>query len=806
MQRLSTQEGLDRPAPRPQRSSSISIDRASLSVGALPSPPAVSPDPAYIAPSSASQIVTGDHDPSLEEDEEGAMVDMGATNARVAPNALSLVNAFLDQLLYSFLASSRSTSIAALRPAVTEVLKPRLAKDALASADTELQEFLGGEDFDELSVFQPGTEPRGDWDLNTIWRRTRLRCMVYTRLGDLEEEDEELWIERENIGHKADGRDRLSRDLGPVLPTSAIFLTSILEFIGEEVLRLSGKTAYARFEARRRQERHSWVSALDFERLSVEVVDIERLAVNTTFGRLWRSWKKKVRSPSTTSQRPGSHERFLRPASSLSSSEPRSRKASIGESGAYVPDASSFRRPLTVEDRERTPEVAAVRRPWTRDGDSEAGGPGASTLASDSDRKERPYSMVIASETNQSRGQRDGIYGNNNLSGRPVLLQHRRSSSLPQLTPRQYSSAQTSFLFSAQEGPSRAAVQQASGGHARKDDYSAAVTSMYDGAIESEAGIKKMDEDEAARQSGNIAQEQEMRNLDDGLKSLAEASNGHPNFKEQASTTTEKGDLYDDGTRLLVRENVDVQGSSMIPSDSTRMQGFSDENATLDGGETSASNQDFGKNGFIGHDSNRDTSIPKSDIGDATAYLDHDQFDGARTVARVFNAQSNGFMPTSPPGTVENASVAAPNAPLSFAQAKVPKKVSDIRKPLPPVSTGVERAAVQRMAAAGAGGIISSVNGSVCRVSQESRRTAIQPSSKTQARPLANVGPYLGGFRNADSAPEAYNGKVSWPTPGSPPEHRDDARFCRLYSIHGPGGAAWNQSKRWSSLATCLAR
>ncbi|KAL8955429.1 MAG: hypothetical protein Q9193_006719, partial [Seirophora villosa] len=491
---------------------------------------------------------------------------------------------------------------------------------------------------------------------------------------------------------------------------------------------------------------------------------------------------------------------------SLSSSEPRSRKASIGEGGAYVPDASSFRRPLTVEDRERTPEVAAVRRPWTRDGYSEAEGPGASTRASDSDRKERPYSMVIASETNQSQEQRDGIYGINNLSGRPVLLQHRRSSSLPQLTSRQYSPAQTSFLSTAREGASRAASQQAPGGHARKDDDSAAVTSMYDGVIEREAGIQKMDEDEAAGQSGNIAQEQEMRNLDDGLKSLAEASNGHPSFKEQASTTTEKGDLYDDGTRLLVRENVDVQGSSMIPSDSTRTQGFSDENATLDDRETSASNQDFGKNGFIGQESDRDTSIPKNDIGDATAYPDYDHFDGASTVARVFNSQSNGFMPTSPPGAVENASVAAPNTSLSFAQAKVPKKVSDIRKPLPPVSTGVERAAVQRMAAAGAGGIISSVNGSVCCVSQESRRTAIQPSSKTQARPLANVGPYLGGFRNADSAPEAYNGKVSWPATGSPPEHRDDARFCRLYSIHGPGGAAWNQSKRWSSLATCLAR
>ncbi|KAL9008733.1 MAG: hypothetical protein Q9173_006170, partial [Seirophora scorigena] len=714
MQRLFTQEGLDRPAPRPQRSSSISIDRASLSVGALPFPPAVSPDPAYIAPSSASQIVTGDHDPSLEQDEEGAMVDMGATNARVAPNALSLVNAFLDQLLYSFLASSRSTSIAALRPAVTEVLKPRLAKDALTSADTELQEFLGGEDFDELSVFQPGTEPRGDWDLNTIWRRTRLRCMVYTRLGDLEEEDEELWIERENIGHKADGRDRLSRDLGPVLPTSAIFLTSILEFIGEEILRLSGKTAYARFEARSRQERHSWVNALDFERLSVEVVDIEKLAVNTTFGRLWRSWKKKVRSPSTTSQRPGSHERFLRPASSLSSNEPRSRKASIGESGAYVPDAGSFRRPLTVEDRKRTPEVAAVPRPWTRDGESEAEGPGASTLASDSFRKERPYSMVIASEINQSQGQMDGDYGANNLSGRPVLLQHRRSSSLPQLTSRQYSSAQTSFLFTAREGPSRAASQQASGGHARKDDDSAAVTSMYDGVIESEAGIKEMDEDEAAGRSGNSAQEQEMRYLDDGLKSLAEASIGHTDFKEQASATTDKGEFYDDETRLLARENVDVQGSSMVPSDSTSMQGFSGENATLDDRETSAPNQDFGKNGFIGQDSNRDSSIPKSDLGDATAYPDHDQFDGARTVARVFNTQSNGFMPTSPPGAVEKASVAAPNA----SQAKVPKKVSDIRKPLPPVSTGVERAAVQRMSASPG----SAIESPIARTSTSSSR------------------------------------------------------------------------------------
>ncbi|KAL8646954.1 MAG: hypothetical protein Q9210_005840 [Variospora velana] len=696
MRRLSATEGLHRPSPSPQRSSSISVDRASLSVGSLPFPPAVSPDPAYIAPSSASQIVTGDYDPLLDEDEEGEIGGMGATNVRVAPNALSMVNAFLDQLLYSFLASSRSTSIVALRLAVTEVLKPRLAKDAIASADTELQEFLGGEDFDELSIFQPGTETRGDWDLNAIWRRTRLRCMVYTRLGDLEEEDEEMWIEREDIGYKADGRDRLSRDLGPVLPTSAIFLTSVLEFIGEEVLRLSGKAAYTRFEARRRQERHSWANALGSERLSVEVVDIEKLAVNTTFGRLWRSWKKKVRSPSTASQRPGSRERLLRPASSLSSSEPRSRKASIGESGAHAPDASFPRRPFTAEDRERTSEAAAVPLPPTRDGASEAEGPGGSILAFGPDRKDRPHSMVMASNPSQYTRQMNGNRTTNDMSGRPELLQHRRSSSLPHLASRQHPFAQTSFLFNAREGPS----QQAPGGHVRNESDGAAVTSMYDGVIESEADFKGIDKDEAAGRF-SIAQEQEMRYLDDGLSSLAEASVGHPNPKEQAFATTATSDVYDIGPRSLVRENGTVQDSS-IPDNNTTMQGFFDENATLDNRETSD-----GKSGIYGQDFSKDVSISYSGLEDPISYHNHDPADGATTAAGTFGTQPNGPIPTSAAGAVENASSAAPTSSPTFAQAQVPRKVSDIRKQLPAVSTGVERAGVQRMSVS-AGSVIES--------------------------------------------------------------------------------------------------
>ena len=94
---------------------------------------------------------------------------------------------------------------------MTEVLKPRLAKDAIDGADTELQEFLGGGDDEELSAFHNGHESRGKWDLHLVWRRTRLRCMVYTRLGDMEEDDEEMYIERERMEDANEDHRRLSR-------------------------------------------------------------------------------------------------------------------------------------------------------------------------------------------------------------------------------------------------------------------------------------------------------------------------------------------------------------------------------------------------------------------------------------------------------------------------------------------------------------------------------------------------------------------------------------------------------------------
>ncbi|KAI4187102.1 MAG: hypothetical protein LQ346_005552 [Caloplaca aetnensis] len=712
MQNLTQTESLDlpsiRPGPRSQRSSSISNDRASLSVASLSSPPAVIPDPAYIAPSSASQIVTG----ALDEGGD----DVGWMNALVAPNALNLVNSFLDQLLYSILAISRSGALASVQPAIVEVLKPRLAREAIASAAAELKQFLDEQDYDELSAIEHDFEPRGNWDLNLRWRRTRLRCMVYTRLGDFEIEDEEMWLERENASHNYDRRNRLSRDLGGVPPTSAIFLTSIVEFIAEEVLRLSGRAAFSRVELRRRLEKPGSAKTPD-ERLSVEVVDIEKLALNTTFGRLWRSWKKKVRAPSITSQRPSSRELLLRPASSLSSSEPRSRKASVGENGALMPDPLVVRSRPTTSDREKVSEAAAVPLPLSRDGASNVGGRDASTLALRSDRKERPHSMTIASDPTGSSSQTDAGHAADTPRGRPKWLEHNRSSSLPHLALGLFPPNHSSFLFT----PNGSSVYNSN---------PAAVSTMYDGVIDREEHTRRVGEHPTADQPDLTAQdlaseEKEMRDLDNGLDSLAEASHGRWPVDEHVSQhPAQRNDT-------MTSSNEQLPSRTESRLDSKRMQGYTKGNAFLDKHETSivesAPSRGYGNNNFRSHD------VPVEEVPD---FNNREEYDDLPDISKrgfaysrdvEFYRAGSGNEPTYHPGAYPDA---VPDTLPTFS--KLPAKVADIRKQLPPVSTGVERAAVQRVSPSPGGATDSPIGRTSTSSSRELRALHTSGSSASQ--------------------------------------------------------------------------
>ncbi|OAA62530.1 hypothetical protein SPI_04070 [Niveomyces insectorum RCEF 264] len=340
------------------RAQSINSDRPSTIGHSLMSPPmSVSPEAAFIAASAASQIVTNDHDNHANTWYDQHGIEPSGETALVSHAALQLVNNFLDQLLFSFLALARSTSLSALRPAVTEVLKPKLAKDAINQADEELREYLGGGDDEDMLQSQTSSTPK-DWDLELVWKRTRLRCMVYSSLGDMEEEDEDFYMEQE---HLDEGDEALGETVSPAV---AIFLTSILEFMGEQSLISAGQAAYHRmrfiYEKERKNAAISNAAAAAADRITVEEVDMERVAFDRTIGRLWRAWKKRIRSPVTD----------------IHAFQQRSFSYDLGRQSAHVrqssqEDAAVAEEPASAQPIEEQDEPASAAHP-TSDGQQES--------------------------------------------------------------------------------------------------------------------------------------------------------------------------------------------------------------------------------------------------------------------------------------------------------------------------------------------------------------------------------------------------------------------------------------------------
>ncbi|OAQ99911.1 hypothetical protein LLEC1_03233 [Akanthomyces lecanii] len=296
--------GLTSPSLR-SRTHSISSDRPSTAnIHSLTTPPAtVSPEPAFIAASAAAQIVTNDHDSHADAWYDQNGIEPSESPVYVSDGALELVNGFLDQLLFNFLQVSRSTNLSTLRPAVTEILKPKLARDTVANADEELREYLGGADEDDY-VQPQGATPRG-WDVELVWKRTRLRCMVYSSLGDMEEEDEDMYMEQEDLEVGVD--EQISDVISPAV---AIFLTSVMEYMGELTLTVAGQAAYHRVRSgiEKGLKDGSRQPGDMADQIIVGDADMERVALDRTLGRLWRGWKKRLRNPiSDTIPRPFSH-------------------------------------------------------------------------------------------------------------------------------------------------------------------------------------------------------------------------------------------------------------------------------------------------------------------------------------------------------------------------------------------------------------------------------------------------------------------------------------------------------------------
>ena len=269
------------------RTSSLSSDSQASRISLL-SPPPVNPSPAFVSNTAASEVVRSSQFDSID------FVADQSSHATAA--ATSLLNGFLDHLLFNILASAKSTKLSHIRSAMIDVFRPHLAKELVSIADGELSEYVG-----DTGSFESESDPNDtsqsdpNFDLTRAWKLARLRCMIYTRLGDLEEEDEDEYITQDYL----DDNDDLSRKFSPssvttIAPTTAIFLTAVVEYIGEQALAVAGHAAYMRLYA---QERETSVAVGIPTHLIVQEVDLEKLALNPTLGRLWRTWRRRVRSP-----------------------------------------------------------------------------------------------------------------------------------------------------------------------------------------------------------------------------------------------------------------------------------------------------------------------------------------------------------------------------------------------------------------------------------------------------------------------------------------------------------------------------
>ncbi|USW53905.1 Putative histone-fold, nascent polypeptide-associated complex subunit alpha [Septoria linicola] len=332
-------------SPSPSTGSSFSTTNSALQHQPA-TPTNVYPPPGYVSSFGATQVVSERkrHFSDDEDDDASTAAKPVREDMQFSTGSLLLLNGFLDQLLYGILLQARSTTLTALRPAVTEVLRSRLASEAIASAEEELSELLAGgeEEEDEMNHKQSVSERKRKWDTELVWKRTRLRVMVYIRLGEMEDDDEERYVREDELFQTGDRR--FSHSTGLVSWAAAIFLTSVLEFVAEQLLQVAAQSAESRARRLSRNPRNTMLASdlVSPETLTVHDHDMEKCALHKTAGRLWRNWRKSLRSNTVTSPTPANY-------NSHTALQEASRRLSRDQvNGAAMSPRSSFGGPESV--------------------------------------------------------------------------------------------------------------------------------------------------------------------------------------------------------------------------------------------------------------------------------------------------------------------------------------------------------------------------------------------------------------------------------------------------------------------------
>lgn len=252
----------------------------------------IQPKPCYISQESAPRVAGELYRQHKELEADGE--DIGETErVQVADVATAHINSFLDKVLHDILAVSQSTQLPRLRTATADVLRRNLGKEAVAYADANLEDLLAAdesEDEGEEQVSTP-TDSASRWDLEQIWKRSRLRVMMRGENSDFDIDDDERHTQEAGLS----GQGHRFGENAVISLHSEIFLAGVLDFLTDHAFAVAIIPALFRM---RRGSKKSPTQAThqDPNVLYIEETDLEKGVLNSPLDRHWRAWRKAMRS------------------------------------------------------------------------------------------------------------------------------------------------------------------------------------------------------------------------------------------------------------------------------------------------------------------------------------------------------------------------------------------------------------------------------------------------------------------------------------------------------------------------------
>ncbi|CAG8597929.1 4093_t:CDS:2 [Ambispora leptoticha] len=154
----------------------------------------------------------------------------GVAPYRISSEALQAINNFLDEFLYYLIDAAHSLDLVRIKTAISTVLPTSVGKNAVSEAELELKTYVESGNSDNTKERTIEITP---FPLQKVFEQFRIKCQYYSTLGDREGDDTENAVP--DLCPSSDGIH--------IAPSLAIYLTAVLEYVGENILFLVAKTS-----------------------------------------------------------------------------------------------------------------------------------------------------------------------------------------------------------------------------------------------------------------------------------------------------------------------------------------------------------------------------------------------------------------------------------------------------------------------------------------------------------------------------------------------------------------------------------